>query len=285
MGQILSYLLFGFAVVSAYISVQEMYRKTSQRKAKYLFIAYQLSSVIWSLFFGLLLAQTNTETAATMRSLGMIGMFGYLIFATLLMSYWAKLKGVFKVFVEGFTYTAVVLYPFTISRENITFQMSRFGMSYEFTPGFWSYAYTGYTVILAANMFFLIFFMMKKSRKKREKVMGRMLLICETVIIIGMVLDTILPQFGIAAFPGSSTSQFLGAMMLYYIYLLYCRSQITLDNMSRFVYYSVNEPILIYDEQEELKIVSSSAAEFFGEAVQENSKKSWHRFLTYRKIF
>lgn len=273
MGDILSYLLWGFAVISVYISVEEAFRKTAEKKAKYLFIAYQLGSAVWSMFFGLLLAQTDPEMAADMRIPGMVGMFCYLISATLLMSYWAKLEGRLKFYIEGFAYLGIPLYPLTVSRENISYQVSEFGMSYQFAPGFWSYAYSGYTVVVAINMMVMIFIMIHKSPKKRERVMGKKLFLCEIVIIIGMVMDTIMPQFGFPAFPGSSISQFLGAVIIYQVYLLYYRSQITLENMSRFLYYSVNEPILIYDEKERLRIVSSSAREFFGETVQEDTER------------
>lgn len=273
MGRLLSYLLFGFAVISMYISVQEAVRETADLKNKCLFVGYQVGSSIWSLFFGLLLTEMDTDIAATLRTLGMVGMFSYLIFATLLMSSWAKLAGKMKLWIEGFAYLGIPLYPFTVSREHITFKISRFGMSYEFAPGFWSYAYTAYTVIVAVNLFVIIFHITNKSSKKREKVMGKKLVICEIIIIIGMVMDTIMPQFGFTAFPGSSISQFLGAVILYKVYLLYYRSQITLDNMSEFVYYSVNEPVLIYDEERKLRIVSNSATEFFGESVKENGHK------------
>ena len=84
MGTFLSYLLYGFAITSIYIVIQESFRKTGEKKAKYLFISCQLGSAAWSLFFGFLIAQTDAKRAADLRIPGMIGMFAFLIFATLL---------------------------------------------------------------------------------------------------------------------------------------------------------------------------------------------------------
>lgn len=43
---------------------------------------------------------------------------------------------------------------------------------------------------------------------------------CEGVIVAGMLLDTIVPMFGVSAFPGSTLSQFFGALLVYRVYLL-----------------------------------------------------------------
>jgi len=270
--------MFSFAIITLVIGIREWFRKTTEYRTKLYFIAIQVSSSIWSAGFGLLIVQSNPDTAAVLRSIGMIGMFSFLIFTTFLLVSWAEPGKKITLYIDSFVLLAIPLYPFTVSSAAISFFTTRFGMSYELIPGFWNILYTLYTIVVAINMLVIIFNMIHKPRK-RERIMGYGILLCEITIVLGMVTDTILPQLNYAAFPGSSIAQFLGALMCYWIYLIYLHTQITLENMSHFIYYSVNEPVLIYNEQQELKIVSSSAAQFFGESVKENSQIPLHEIF------
>lgn len=85
---------------------------------------------------------------------------------------------------------------------------------------------------------------------------------CESVIVAGMLLDTIMPVFGFNAFPGSTLSQLFGVLLLYRIYLFINKNKVKLENVSEFVYYSVKSPILIYDYNKKLRIVNKSATDF-----------------------
>ena len=78
-----------------------------------------------------------------------------------------------------------------------------------------------------------------------------------------MLLDTIVPMFGVSAFPGSTLSQFFGALLVYRVYLFVNKNQVKLENVSEFIYYSVKLPMIIYDDSRHLKIANKSAIDIF----------------------
>lgn len=263
MGRILSYIMVGFAVVSFVMATTVFKKRGKNRTENLLFTCFSLGSSIWSIGFGLLLAQTDAEIAYMLRCIGMIGTFVYLIFATLLMAYWNGSKSLFMKFSKGFSLTAILLYPFLMQRENTTFIVTDFGMEYVFKEGIWNNLYTIYCVVVAFDMLVIVIQMCRNKKRKWIRIMGQRLLAGEMVIVFGMVLDTIMPLLGIGSFPGSSLSQFLCCALIYQTFVFYKSNNVNIANMSQFVYYSVESPMLIYDYEENLKIANKSAVEFF----------------------
>ncbi|MCD7724408.1 MAG: ATP-binding protein [Clostridiales bacterium] len=221
-----------------------------------------LCSGWWSLFFGLVLVQTEEKTAALLRSLGMIGVFALIICITYMMAYWSGVQGKTRRFVIGFAWLGIPLYPLTVQKSHIAFEMTSYGMSYQMNSGIWSLAYAFYDVVIALNLLMLVLYMRRKSTRRREKVMAYNLLACLVIVGLGSILDTVMPLVGLAAFPGSTIGQFIAVMALYQTYLFYKRSQMNLENMSQFVYYSVDEPVFLFDETEKLCIVNNGATVF-----------------------
>lgn len=285
MGKILSYIMFGFAVMTFMMAAEVLKKQGKNRIENVLFACFSIGSSVWSLGFGFLLVQTEAEAAYRLRCIGMVGTFAYLIFATFLMVRWNGSKGLFAKLTCVFSLSAFILYPFLMQRENTTFILTEFGMKYVFKKGIWNNLYTSYCVIVAVNMIIFAVQMCRNKKRKWIRVMGKRLLFCEMVIIMGMVLDTIMPMFGVGAFPGSSLSQFLGAALLYQAFLFNKSNRVNINNMSRFVYYSVESPVLIYDYEGNLKVANKSAVEFFGISEQNDNIKINQLFEVDNKIF
>lgn len=258
----LSYILFGFAVITAWLGFQVAMQKKQNREQDKLFFYYCVSSTWWSFFFSMVLNQTSVEKAYLWRAFGQIGVFAYLILATLLMVSWTKISGWLKIYIKYFSFLGIFIFPFTIRRDAITFEMSSFGMSYHFKGDIWDSLYSFYSIILAINMMLMIIYMWQHSKCRRQKKMAKQLIVCELVIVIGMALDTICPSLGIGAFPGSSLGQFFGVVMLYQVLRYINRSRITMNNFSGYIYYVLETPILLYDVDEKLVIVNNSATQF-----------------------
>ena len=141
---------------------------------------------------------------------------------------------------------------------------SSFGMSYIFEDKIINTLYVSYCFVVAVILFYFEMHMYFNKKRKWIRVMGRRFIYCEIVIFIGTILDTVLPLLGISAFPGSSLTQSFGVLMIYFAFLFYKSNNISIDNMTEFVYYSFEEPLLIYDENEKLKIINKNAVEYFG---------------------
>lgn len=271
MAEVLENVLIAFAVVTVMLACDRLRNKGLRIKENRMFFIYALSSAIWSFFFGKLIIQTEPYAAYVCRSLGMIGTFATLISITWLLAMWSEIKGYLRVYICGFSLLGIVIFPFNVSESATIFKMTKFGMSYEFVPDFWVTAYNLYCVIVGLNLAIMIVLMLQKGRKMRVRIMGKYMLGCELAVVFGMVFDTILPVFGFAALPGSTITQFFGAIIMWFAIKFSERTQVSSGNLSDFIFSSMKTPMLIYDDKENLKMVSESATEIFG--IDANSRK------------
>lgn len=285
MAQLISYVLFGTGVISFILSLRTFQNKRETSQVGKSFAWFSFSSALWSFGFSMVFVQTQTEAAYLWRCLGMVGMFGYLIFGMGLVIHWSGVEVKKLRVLSWFSYLGILLCPFLLQRKNVEFSMSPIGMSYTFQPGIWNNLYTLYCVVIAVSMIVVSAYTWRKGEKARDRVVGRQLLIGEIVITLGMLLDTVFPMFGIEAFPGSSISQFLGTMVINNIYNIYRKTLVNVENMSEFVYYSVETPILVYDDKQRLKIMNQSAKELLGVPEQEDAEGLGRFFEIDESVF
>lgn len=266
---ILSYILFAMAIVTGLTGIRVIAGKGKKRRVDYTIISICICSSWWSFFWAMLFAQTDEKVAWLMRTIGMIGVFAFLISVTYIVVFWSGIEGVCKKCMIGFSLLGFVIYPFNVRRKESTFYMTDFGMSYEFGSGLGNNLYSIYCVVIIVCLILALAYMRKNSIRRREKVLSFELLICTAVVALGSVLDTIMPMFGFTAFPGSTLAQSIGTLVLFEAYTYYNKSQITLSNISKFIYYSVDEPILLFDEKEKLCIVNNGTAVFLEKTPEE----------------
>ena len=269
---VLAYSIYTFAIITFCLSFAVLQKGIRKDRINLLCFLVTLFSGWWSLFFGRVLVQSDPDRAALMRTLGQIGTFGLLICITHMLAYFSGVQGKMKAWVIGFAWLGVPLYPFTVQKDNLVFEMTSYGMSYRMSNGLWSGLYTLYCVIIPLNMLLLVIYMLRKSTRKREKILAYNLIMSIVIVALGSVLDTVMPMLGIAAFPGSTLGQFVGVLAIYQTYLYYKKFQMNLENMSQFVYYSVDEPVFLFDEAERLCIVNNGATVFLQMSAEECCK-------------
>lgn len=272
MVELLSYSIYAFAIITFCLGFSVYQKGLEGDRVNLLCFLVTLCSGWWSLFFGLVLRQNDPVMAQWMRTLGMISVFGLFICISYLMAYWSGVQGKMRRYVIGFAWLGVPLYPFTVQKENIIFEMTGYGMSYRMSSGWWSGIYTLYCALIAVNVMLLAIYMLRRSIRKRERILAYNLIMSIIIVSLGSVLDTVMPTLGIAAFPGSTLGQFVGVIGIYQTYLFYKKSQMNLENMSQFVYYSVDEPVFLFDEAERLCIVNNGATVFLDMSAEECCK-------------
>ncbi len=264
MQHIFPFAIFGCFVLSVYFILVQIRKKEWRYTENRLFTIFCLCSAIWSFgFFGVLL-QTDTSVAYIWRAIGMVGTFGYMIVATLLICYLSNIPKKIRYPIEAFSYLGVILYFFVIPKDRATYQLSPIGMTYSFNSGIWNTLYVGYCIIAALGMLFVIFYLLICSPSQRLKALARKLLATEMILIIGMLFDTIFPILGNTAIPGSTIAQFVGLAVMYHTISFVNHSRINIDNMSEFIYYSLSVPVLVYDYDKNLQIMNDNAYAFFG---------------------
>ena len=263
MADILSYLLFGLAVITGYEGMQ-VFKKDKKSKPGRIMVFCFFSSAWWSFFFGILLNRTDEEAAWVLRSVGMVGVFALLAGVIWLTAYWAETGGGWGRFCRWFPLLGFVILPFNIRRDAIIFKQAEFGMAYSFRPDFWSNAYSIYSISYAVILIVLVVQMYRNAKSRHRKRLAVHMIIGTLVTVVGMTLDTLLPMFGVGAFPGSTLGQAFSMLVFCGAYSYDKKTAIELQNMSRFIYDSAQEPMLIYNAAKELKIVNEAARVFFG---------------------
>ncbi len=264
MSFIFSVVLFAFFVLAAYFVYYFLRKRDWHYLENRMFITFCIASALWSLGFSGVFIQTVPDNAYLWRGIGMIGTFGYMITAQMLICYLSGIAKKFRYLFDGFAFLGIIIYFFIIQKDKVTYTMTDMGMTYSFNPGLWNNLYTSYSVIVALNMLCVIIYMLKTAKKKRLKELAKRLLWTEIIIGAGMVLDTIFPLIGMNAIPGSSISQFLGLAVMYHSMIFIRHSRINISNMSEFIYYSLKVPVLVYDAEYKLEILNNTAYSFLG---------------------
>lgn len=263
-GMATSYIMFGMSFITGYLCLQTL-KKESRRRWENCCIGFLLlASSVWSFCYALIFVQKDLEAARRCRSIGQYGVFAFLVLAVVLASHWTDIPMRRKKIMYAVTILpALPLAVITGRSQCAVFSMREDGVYYRLTSVVWNNLYTVYCIVVCVILYMLIWYMVRHGKRKKERAIGHKLFWCANVTVIGMVFDTIIPQFGYFAFPGSTLAQFFGAVILYETVRFYNKSQLTVENMSSFVYYSVKEPLLVYDSNKKLRIVNETSKNFF----------------------
>lgn len=264
MSLIFPYILFTCFFMALYLSVKSYQKDKLKYLENRLFSLLCFFSALWSFGFWGVNIQTEPENAYIFRAIGMIGVFTYLIIAQLLICVLGRVKKFNYILIAIVSVIGYTICFFIVQKDQVIYRMSEIGMTYRFNKGFWNTAYILYCICIAINIFLSICYMMQNSFRKRNQVLAKKLLFVEFIIIIGMVMDTLFPLFGIFAVPGSTIGQFIGLTAMYQAICFVNRYRITIDNMSTYVYYSLTTPVLVYDHNYELQITNDVAHDFIG---------------------
>ncbi len=221
-----------------------------------------LFSAVWSFGYWGINIQTLPENAYPFYTVRMLGAFTYLIVFQLLICYLSNVSRLIYTYISIFTILGYALCYFVISSGQVTYKLTKIGMTYHYNMSFWNIAYILYCVVISVNIFCSICYMMQSSYRKRNQVLARKLLFIEFVIDLSLLLDTILSMAGIYVIPIAVISQFICLIPIYKAITMVNRYRITIDNMSTYVYYSLATPVLVYDHNYELKIINDAAHAF-----------------------
>lgn len=264
MKEFLFFLIYDFAIITYIIGFTILRKGIRKNRIDRTYFTAAMLSAGWSLWMGFMLIQTDADKAALMRAFGMLHSFGLLICITHMMVYWSNVRGRMKRWIIGFIWLGVLLYPFMVRRGIVTFGMTAYGMTYRIESGVWIAVFAVYFLTAAVNMTYAALYMLRRSIRRRDRVVAYSLLLCILIVCFGCGIDMVMQMLGAMAFPASTVCQFFGCVVLYRTYRFHNKSRITLENMSEFVYYSVDEPVFLFDEAERLCIVNSGAMLFLG---------------------
>ena len=228
--------------------------KKNRQIEEYLFGLVAVASSIWSFGFGMLFVQVDIEAAQFWRNFGIFGTVLYMISVQCLT---CRISGIPKGLRWVLNFISLLGWPvfaMSIQPNQTSYVMSKYGMTYRFTPGIVNDLYTGYFMLVAFDILLVIIYMIFGSKLRRIRTFGKYFLLIEVLILIGTVLDMIFPAMGLPALPGSNVTQFWGTSILYYAMVRIRRNELNVSNMSEYIYRSLAVPIVVFDKEQHLHI-------------------------------
>ena len=103
----------------------------------------------------------------------------------------------------------------------------------------------------------------KNAKYKRTRVLNLGLWLFITITFLGSILDTLLPMFGVGAFPGSTIGQFLAIFVGFFTFLYQKKNTLTLQTVSNHIYHSIDLPIIVVNIDKKIEFMSDSSYKFF----------------------
>lgn len=289
MNLVISFLLYTFAILTMLkgFGIYKHEHDVIHKKQYVLYSIAAFCSSVWSFGYAMLWLQTDMEMARFWRAFGMVGVLLLYTFMTEFMVQWLEGVSVFKICVRIFAALGILLWPFVIGEESVSFyHHDSIGITYRFSQNIWNTIYNVYSAIVGINLFIVCFCIWKQAKCKKLRVIITRLIMCVIVVMLGMVFDTLLPVFGFDALPGSTLIQGIGVFMVAGVLEFQRKSEITVENMSAFVYSSVSTPVVIYDEKKRFRIANSGAMDFFaGFSKDLENKKICQLFAVSEKCF
>ncbi|MDD5935328.1 MAG: ATP-binding protein [Clostridiales bacterium] len=265
MSIILSFVLMSFATISFLIAFNVL--RSSARDTThniYLFI-YCISSCLWSISCAVMGLSENIEYAYFMRSLMLVGVFLVLNVCIQLFCIWLDHGHKKIIFYRNLLILlSLVVFPMIITKNNVEFVDTPYGKYYRYSGiTFGRGLFTLYLVCWTVFVLCITLYGLHKSTLKRKKFMGRIILLCLAMMVFGSISDIFLPMFGFAVFPTCAMEQFFSVILIYIVSNYYNVSQITIKNISEYIYRVVETPMVVTGEDGAIEIVNASAAKFF----------------------
>ena len=279
MAVIISLVLYTFGILTLVEGVHMFRFHRDLGKTYKLYGVAAIFSSVWSIGFGLLPLQTDPTVARVCRAVGMIGVFLLFFTLTLVLVQWLEGAERFRIYVSVFSGAGILLWPFIIGENSVTYFQSWIGMTYQFSQNIFNTLYNIYCVVVGVNFFVILVCIKRQAKRRKLQVIVRNLIVCCVVVMIGMVFDTILPVFGFEALPASTLTQSMGVLLIAQVLRFQKTSEITVENFSGFVYYSVSTPVLIYDEHGRFCVENNGAIDFLRSPGSDERKQTlWETF-------
>ena len=264
MNLFLPILFIALGTVSFVLAVNNIVQEDKNIIGNWYFLILGLFSFLWDIGMAVFTLQTSPKYAAFWRGVYFIGVIGVMVMAGILVGIWLNIPARFKKIVESYiVFGALLIYPIIISERNCSFVMTEFGMSYITTdyPGRVLYnAYLlGYLFLVGAEMVICL----RKRSKKRQVVMARTCILVLLSLGAAMMLDTFILGANQPAFPATALMQPVAVVFAYMMSKKTNINNISIPNLSDYIYASVNVPMLIVDEEHYLNICNATAIQFF----------------------
>jgi len=264
MSALYAIILFTNAVLAFFYSSRVFYNKNYTRDTFRGFAITAFGSALWSTGYACMLIIDDDSFYLKVRSLGVIGLFVFLIAAQTLLGMIAKYSRKRFIIIAIEALAGIIIAFVAVNPASVTLAHTQNGIVTTFVDSRVSIIYTLYTLIVAFGFIGTSIEMVRPKFMTNIRVFGRNLLIVEALILIGMVIDTVLPALGTNLnIPASTMLQFIGLDILYHAIHRVERNRINIQNLAGYAYNSIKTPIVVFDTEDRLIIINREARKVF----------------------
>ena len=264
MSLFLSVFFIALGTVSFVLAVNNIMQEDKHLSGNWYFLFLGLFSFIWSLGIGVFTLQIDMQMAIFWRSFYLIGIMGVIVMTGLLVGTWLNVPPTFRKFADVYyVFGALLVYPLISNKSSCELVITDFGMSYYIEEYIGRSIYSVYIIGVLLLVSAEIIYCLVHKAKVREKVMAKSCVIVLVTVGLGLFMDTFTLGAPRPAFPASSILQPLAVIFAYAMSRRTKINNISVQNLSQYIYASVNVPMLIIDEKQYLKICNAKAIDFF----------------------
>ena len=198
------------------------------------------------------------------RSFYLIGIMGVIVMTGLLVGTWLNVPPLFRNVADVYcVFGALLTYPLISHSSSCDLVITNFGMSYYIEEYIGRTIYNVYIIGFLFIVSAEIIYCLVHRAKVREVVMAKSCIIVLVTVGLGLFMDTFSIGDPRPAFPASSIMQPIAVIFAYAMSRRTKINNISVQNLSNYIYASVNVPMLIIDENHYLKICNAKAIDFF----------------------
>lgn len=276
----LTWIMIALGTVSLVLGIHNIIQEEKNVAANWYLLVMSISSAVWNYGMACFTLQTEVEGAAFWRSIYLIGVFGLIVSAVMICGTWLNVSKKLQWCVNLYSIVgALVFYPLLRVPEACIFVLTEYGMSYSPRP---MPAATGYFVYLAGIALLMcveIVYCIICHKRKRELIMAVSCILILLVLGASLISNVFSSSPDAPAFPSSVMIQSLEIIFIYIMSRKTRINNISLWNLADYIYASVSVPVLVTNEEGDVKICNTSGLHFFNlpeEALK--SKKIYELF-------
>ena len=272
MGIFINCLAVVFSTIIAICGISYFMREKNAGALRYYMLVMGFFGALWSGGYGIMGFTETREAAAVFRTVGLVGVAGFMMTEALMIAYMVELpKWLFRAYAMIFGIFAVVDLYFFIPDQH-TFVRLNGRMCYYSTNSFGRMVHSIFLAFVAVTMIAMAILWVHKEKPKRQSYYVRAAILANIAILFSIIPDTILPMLGKPSFPSSAYGMFLTYMITWFWATRFNAFSITVGNLSQYIYESANTAILIFDEYFRLVLANPYGQELLGIKKIENQK-------------
>lgn len=222
-----------------------------------------ISSIIWSIGMGLMSIQGTEKGAYICRIIGIFGTFMFMMTVQKILCDISEIEKKKQIIINGISYTGLVVYILYISPGQTIFVNTSIGVSFYFKPGIVNVLYSLYFFAVSANILLVTIHMLRHHKLQRVRSAAKQFIVVEILVFTGAIFDMVLPSLGMTALPGSAITHFFGVLVFTHAIQGIYKSQITISNMSEYIYYSLGIPLIVFDANKKIRILNDASQLYF----------------------